>query len=149
MYIMIFVAVVFQSLSHVQLFMTTWAAMQQASLFFIISWSLHKLMSIEWVMLFNHLILYALVDFKWVIHPIFQSMGLETLKTDSIHFIKGAKLLVEQICPVIIWTYGDILWNIFHNILWNKYALSPFGVFFTCMYGASGGAEMQDDCGSH
>ena len=57
MYIMIFVAVVFQSLSHVQLFMTTWAAMQQASLFFIISWSLHKLMAIKSMMPPNHLIL--------------------------------------------------------------------------------------------
>ena len=90
-----------------------------------ISRSLFKLMSIELVMLFNHLILYVLVDFKWVVHPIFQSMGLETLKTESIHFIKEAKLLVDQIRPVTFWS------------------------FFTRMYDASGGAEMQDDCGSH
>ena len=111
--------------SCIWLFVTPRTAASQASLFFTISQSLHKLMSIELVMLFNHLILCALVDFKWVVHPIFQSMGLETLKTESIHFITEAKLLVEQICPVTIWS------------------------FFTCMYGASGGAEMQDDCGSH
>ena len=57
MYITTFVAVVVQSLSHVQLFMTTWAAMHQASLFFTISWCLHELMSIELVMPPNHLIL--------------------------------------------------------------------------------------------
>ena len=37
-------------LSHVQLFVTPWTAAHQASLSFTISWSLHKLMSIELVM---------------------------------------------------------------------------------------------------
>ena len=46
-----------QSLSCVQLFETPWTATCQASLSFTISWSLVKLMSIESVMLFNHLIL--------------------------------------------------------------------------------------------
>ena len=44
-----------QSLSHVWLFVTPWAATHQASLFSIPQ-SLFKLMSIESVMLFNHLI---------------------------------------------------------------------------------------------
>ena len=44
-------------LSHVQLFATPWTAAHQASLSFIISWSLLKLMSIESVMSSNHLIL--------------------------------------------------------------------------------------------
>ena len=48
---------VVQLLSHVQLFMTPWTAAHQASLSFTISWSLLKLMSIEFVMLSNHLIL--------------------------------------------------------------------------------------------
>ena len=39
--------VVVQWLSHVQLFATPWTATRQASLTFIISWSLLKLMSIE------------------------------------------------------------------------------------------------------
>ena len=55
MYIFNFIVVV-QSLSHVWLFVTPWTAAQQASLSFTISWSLLKLMSIELVMLSNHLI---------------------------------------------------------------------------------------------
>ena len=46
-----------QLLSHVQLFVTPWTAACQASLSFIISLSLLKLMSIESVMPSNHLIL--------------------------------------------------------------------------------------------
>ena len=49
--------VVVQLLSPVQLFVTPWIAAHQASLSFSISWSLLKLMSIELVMLSNHLIL--------------------------------------------------------------------------------------------
>ena len=48
---------VIQSLSHVQLFSTPWTAARQASLSFIISQSLLKLMSIELMMLSNHPIL--------------------------------------------------------------------------------------------
>ena len=47
-----------QSLSHVQLFVTPWTATCQTSLSFPISWSLLKLMSLESVMPFNHLILF-------------------------------------------------------------------------------------------
>ena len=50
-------AVVVQSLSHVQLFATPWTAAIQASLSFTTSLSLLKVMSIESVMLSNHLIL--------------------------------------------------------------------------------------------
>ena len=46
-----------QSLSHVQLFATPWTAACQASLAFIICWSLLKLKSIESAILHNHLIL--------------------------------------------------------------------------------------------
>ena len=46
-----------QSLSHVCLFMNPWTATWQASLLFIISLSLLKLMSIESMMPSNHLIL--------------------------------------------------------------------------------------------
>ena len=44
-----------QSLSHVRLFVTPWAAACQASLSFT-SWSLHKLMSLELMMPSNHVI---------------------------------------------------------------------------------------------
>ena len=53
---MLFVVVV-QSLSHVHLFVTPWTAACQASLSFTTSWSLFRFMSIELVMLSNHLIL--------------------------------------------------------------------------------------------
>ena len=46
-----------QLLSHVQLFATPWTAARQAFLSIINPWSLLKLMSIEPVMLSNHLIL--------------------------------------------------------------------------------------------
>ena len=52
----IFVVVV-QPLSLVRLFVTPWTAARQASLSFTLSWSLLKLMSIELMMLSNHLIL--------------------------------------------------------------------------------------------
>ena len=47
----------FQSLSCVRLFVTLWTAARQASLSITNSWSLLKLMSIESVMPFSHLIL--------------------------------------------------------------------------------------------
>ena len=53
----IIVAVVVQSLTYVQLFVTPWTAARQASLSFTISWSLLKLMCIELVMSSNHVIL--------------------------------------------------------------------------------------------
>ena len=46
-----------QSLSHVRLFATTWTAAHQASLYITNTQSLLKLMSVELVMPFNHLIL--------------------------------------------------------------------------------------------
>ena len=49
--------VVVQSLSHVQLFETPWTAACKASLSFTVSLSLLKLMFIELVMPFNHIIL--------------------------------------------------------------------------------------------
>ena len=50
-----------QSLSHVRLFATPWTAARQAPLSFTISQSLLKFMSIELVMLCNHLFLYRLL----------------------------------------------------------------------------------------
>ena len=63
-YIFVLNIVVFQLLSHVQFFATPWNAAHQASLFITISWSLLKLVSMESVMLSNHLIL---------CHPLFLS----------------------------------------------------------------------------
>ena len=49
--------IVFQSLSHIQLFVTPWITAHQASLSITISWSLLKCMSVESVTPSNHLIL--------------------------------------------------------------------------------------------
>ena len=54
---LVVVVVVVQLLSHVRLFVTPWTAAHQASLSFTISPHLLKLMSIESVILSNHLIL--------------------------------------------------------------------------------------------
>ena len=56
---LILVLLVVQSVSPVWLFVTSWTAAYQASLSFIISWSLLKLMYIELVMPPNHLVLYC------------------------------------------------------------------------------------------
>ena len=48
---------VVQSLSRVGLFVTPWTAAYRGSLSFTVSWNLLKLMSIESMMPFNHLIL--------------------------------------------------------------------------------------------
>ena len=64
------VVVVFQSLSHVWLFVTPWSVACQASLSFAISRSLLKFMFIGLVILFNHLILYCPLLFL----PMFPSM---------------------------------------------------------------------------
>ena len=52
------VVVVVQSLTCVQVFVTPWTAVYEASLFFTISWSLLKLTLTELVMPSNHLIFY-------------------------------------------------------------------------------------------
>ena len=58
-----------QSLSSVQLFSTPWTAACQVSLSFTISQSLLKLMSIESVMLYNHLVLCHPLLFLSLIFP--------------------------------------------------------------------------------
>ena len=55
-YALYYIVVVVQSLSHVRLFATLYTAARQASLSFTISWNLLKLMSIESVMPYDHLI---------------------------------------------------------------------------------------------
>ena len=63
---MLVVAVVVQSLSHVQLFVNPWTVARQATLSSTISRSLLKFMSVELVMLSNHLILCLLLLFPLV-----------------------------------------------------------------------------------
>ena len=54
------------SLSHVRLLVTPWIAALQASLSFTVSQSLFKLLSIESVMLFSHLILPTPAGWHWI-----------------------------------------------------------------------------------
>ena len=65
---------VVQSLSRVWLFVTPWTAAHQTSLSFTISWSLLKLVSIESVIPFNHLIL---------CHPLLQSLIFSRIRVLS------------------------------------------------------------------
>ena len=72
------VSVSVQSLSHVQLFVTTWTAACQASLSITNSWSLPKLMSIELVMPSKHLVLYHPLLFPPSIFPSFRVFSNES-----------------------------------------------------------------------
>ena len=70
--------VVVQLLSHVQLFVTSWTAACQASLSFTISRTLLKLMSIESMMSYNHLIFCHALLLLPLIFP-----GIRVFSTES------------------------------------------------------------------
>ena len=72
-------AFVVQSLSHVQLCVTSWTAAHWAILSSTISWSLFKFMSIEQVMLCNHLILCHLLHILPSIFPIIRIFSNESV----------------------------------------------------------------------
>ena len=74
----IFIVVVIQSLSHIQLFMTPWTAARQVSVFITNSWNLLKLMSIESVMPSNHLILCCPLLLPSSIFPIIRVFSNES-----------------------------------------------------------------------
>ena len=102
----LYMFVVFQSLSRVQLFAILWTAACKASLSFTISWSLLKLMSIELVMLSNHLILCLPLHFLPSIFPSTFSNELALLirwpKYWSFSFIISPSSEYSDICFVII-----------------------------------------------
>ena len=84
--------IVVQLLSHVRLFVTPWTATRQASLSFIISQSLLKFMSVELVMLSNHLLLcHPLL----LLPSIFPNMRYFTMRQFSLHQV--AKVLELQL----------------------------------------------------
>ena len=70
--------VVVQSLSRVQLFVTIWTAVRQASLSSIISWCLLKVMAIESVMPSKHLILCCLLLLLPSIFPSIRAFSNES-----------------------------------------------------------------------
>ena len=80
-------------LSHVQLFATPWTAARQASLSSTNSRSLLKLMSIESVVLFNHLILCCLL----LLPPIFPS--IRVFSKESVLDISWPKYWSFSISP--------------------------------------------------
>ena len=75
-----------QSLSHVQLFVTSWTAARRASLSIINSCSLLKLMSIESVMPSNHLILCCSLFFLPSIFP-----SIRVFSNESVLHIRWPK----------------------------------------------------------
>ena len=81
-----FVVVVVRSLSCVSLSANPWTAASQASLAFTISWSLFKFMSIESVMLSNHLILCQPLLFLPSIFP-----SIRVFSNESVLCIKWPK----------------------------------------------------------
>ena len=92
--------VVVQLLNHVQFFATPWTVAHQASLSFTISWSFHKLTSIESVMLSNHLIL---------CHPL---------------------LLLPSVFPSIRVFSNELALHIRWPKYWNfSFSISPFGEY--------------------
>ena len=92
--------VVVQLLNHVQFFATPWTVARQASLSFTISWSFLKLMSIESVMLSNHLIL---------CHPL---------------------LLLPSVFPSIRVFSNELALHIRWPKYWNfSFSISPFGEY--------------------
>ena len=83
-----------QSLSHVRLFATPWAAARQASLSFSISWNLLKLLSIELVMPSNHLILCHPLLLRCSIFP-----SIRVFSDESAPLIKWPKYWSFSVSP--------------------------------------------------
>ena len=94
-----YIVVVFQLLSHVQLFVTPWSVAIQASLSITNSWSLLKLMSIEWVMPSNQLNLCYPFSSRLQFLPASGSFPLSQLFTSGGQSI-GASVSVSA--PVIL-----------------------------------------------
>ena len=78
--------IVVQLLSQVRLFVTPWTAAHQASLSITNSWSLLKLMSIESMMLSNHLILCHPLLLPPSIFP-----SIRVFSSESAHHIRWPK----------------------------------------------------------
>ena len=95
---MVIVAVV-HLLSHVQLFVTLWAAARQASLSFTTSWTLLKLMSIESVLPSNHLILYHPLLFLPSIFSSFRVFSNES--TLHISWLEYWIIIIIRFHPIV------------------------------------------------
>ena len=90
--------VVVQSLSHFWLFETPWTAACQASLSFIISWSLFKLMSIELVVPSNHLIFYHSLLLMWYSCDEYHCLIINTNYSIDIKDLTSVILELNDLC---------------------------------------------------
>ena len=84
-----------QSLSHVRLFATPWTAIHQASLSVTSSQSLPKLMSIESVMPFNHLVL-----FHHLLFPPSIFSRIRVFSNESALCIRGPNSALPSVLPM-------------------------------------------------
>ena len=103
-----------QSLSHVWLFATPWTAVRQASLSITNSRSLLKLMSIELVILSNHLILCRPLFFLPSIIP-----SIRVFSNESVLHIQVAKVLEFQL------QHQSFQWIFRTNFLYDGLVGSP------------------------
>ena len=106
------VHIVVQLLSSVQLFVTSWTAAHQASLSFTISQSLLKLISIDSVMPFNHLILYCPLLLLPSIFPsirVFQMSWLFTSGGQRIRVSASVSVLPRNIQDWFLLDWFDLL----------------------------------------
>ena len=108
--------IVVESLSHVHLFAILWTAACQASLSFTISQSLLKLMSIESVMPYNHLILCDPLLFLPSIFPSIRVFSGEFgsgphSELGSLHQVtKVLELQLQHQSPSVLQVTGKVVW---------------------------------------
>ena len=127
--------VVIQLLSHFQLFMTQWTTAHHASLSFTVSSSLLRFMSIESVMLSNHLILCRPLIFLLSIFP-----SIRVFSSESALHIRWPKYWSFSISPSN--EYSQISFNPEYSLLKLK-----LQIFIVCLLtqGVMGGALEEVD----
>ena len=104
-----------QSLSHVWLFVTPWAAARQASLSITNSWSLLKLTSIQLVMPSNHLIFWQPLLYLSSIFP-----SIRVFSNESVLHIRWPKYWSFSFS--ISLPNANILLRIFVSMFINEFA---------------------------
>ena len=105
-------------LSCVRLFAAPWALTHQASLCFTISQNLPKLMSMEWVMSSNHLILYwPVLSCPSLSHNLLKFMSIESVMLSNHLILRCPLPLLLSIFPSIRVFSNE---SAFH-IRWPKY----------------------------
>ena len=109
-----------QSLSHVQLFATSWIAACQASLSITNSWSSPKPMSIESVMPSNHLILCCSLLLLSSIFP-----SIRVFSNESALHIRWPKYWSFSFSMELQLQHQPFQWLFRVDVLWDGLAWSP------------------------